>query len=190
MARFTPWIFPTSFATSEQEEELIQQLGKTLPEGIEVELDGRYKAMLSYKMKNYALLSHSDKLIIKGSGLRSRGLEKFQREFLREFIRLLLNEAAEKIRPLYQDWLKRMEKHQWKVADFAKTEALSESIASYQEKVYEKKRNPAALYELALKSGRNYQPGDQRCAPVPQEQHEDQRRQHEADQNRVAHAGD
>ncbi len=152
---------PSSLITPKQEEELIQQLGTTLPEGIEVELDGRYKAMLSYKMKNYALLSHSNKLIIKGSGLRSRGLEKFQREFLREFIRLLLNEEAEKIRPLYQDWLKRMEKHQWKVADFAKTEALSESLASYREKVYEKKRNPAALYELALKSGRNYQPGDQ-----------------------------
>ncbi|MFN8008307.1 MAG: hypothetical protein U0V70_15040 [Terriglobia bacterium] len=32
---------------------------------------------------------------------------------------------------------------------------------SYQQKIREKKRNPTALYELALKSGRDYQPGDQ-----------------------------
>ena len=37
---------------------------------------------------------------------------------------------------------------------------------------------------------RNHQAGDQRRAPVAQEQHHDQRRQHQADEDRVAHAGD
>ena len=36
----------------------------------------------------------------------------------------------------------------------------------------------------------NHQAGDQRRAPVAQEQHHDQRRQHQADDHRVAHAGD
>jgi DNA polymerase, archaea type len=152
---------PASLSSPEEEEALIQQLGAALPTGIEVELDGRYKAMLSYKMKNYALLTHSGKLILKGSGLRSRGLERFQRDFLRELIRLVLSGEGEKVRPFYHHWLKRMDRHDWKVTEFAKTESLSESLPAYQQKVSEKKRNPSALYELALKSGRNYQPGDQ-----------------------------
>jgi hypothetical protein len=43
----------------------------------------------------------------------------------------------------------------------AKTEALSESPDIYREKVKQGKRNPAALYELALGSGRSYRAGDQ-----------------------------
>ena len=38
--------------------------------------------------------------------------------------------------------------------------------------------------------GRNHQPGDERRAPVAQEQHHDERRQNQADQDRVAHALD
>jgi len=42
-----------------------------------------------------------------------------------------------------------------------KTETLQDSLETYQMKVNAKKRNPAAPYELALKSERPYQPGDQ-----------------------------
>ena len=60
---------PETRSSSAQAEALIAELAATLPEGIEVELDGQYPAMFSYKMKNYALLNTSGKLTIKGSGL-------------------------------------------------------------------------------------------------------------------------
>ena len=141
-------------------EGLIVELATTLPEGIEVELDGHYPAMFSYKIKNYALLNTSGKLTIKGSGLRSRGLERFQRQFLRELILLLLTDQEEKVRKLYSETLARFDRHEFQVEDFCKTETLSESLASYRQKVEEGKRNPSALYELALKSGRDYRAGD------------------------------
>ncbi len=145
----------------EAETELIVELARTLPRGIEVEFDGRYRAMLSYKMKNYALLDYEDKLVIKGSGLRSRGLEKFQREFLRNFIYLLLQSKPEGIPALYEDFLSRIEKHEFDITYLCKTEVISESLTSYQQKVKGKKRNASALYELALQAQREYQPGDQ-----------------------------
>jgi DNA polymerase I len=144
-----------------ESESLIQSMAAILPEGIEVELDGHFQAMFSYKMKNYALLSDDGKLTVKGSGLRSRGLERFQRQFLRDLIMLLLKGEHEKIIPLYESILSKIENHQLDVAEFCKTETLSETLASYQQKIREKKRNPTALYELALKSERDYQPGDQ-----------------------------
>ncbi len=48
-----------------------------LPEGIEVEFDGHYPAMFSYKMKNYALLEEDGTVILKGAALKSRGLEPY-----------------------------------------------------------------------------------------------------------------
>jgi DNA polymerase elongation subunit (family B) len=142
-------------------QELISDLASTLPEGIDVELDGQYQAMFSYKMKNYALLSPSGKLTIKGSGLRSRGLERFQRQFLRDLILLLLRDEGSNGQLLFEETLARIERHQLDISDLCKTETLSESLAAYQQKVKEGKRNPAALYELAVQSGRAYQPGDQ-----------------------------
>ena len=67
---------------TEADGSLIADLAAISQEGIEIELDGRYPAMFSYKMKNYALLDEQGHLRIKGSGLRSRGLEPFQREWL------------------------------------------------------------------------------------------------------------
>jgi len=152
------FVLPETSNGPTQPEALIAELAATLPEGIEVELDGRYPAMFSYKMKNYALLNASGKLTIKGSGLRSRGLERFQRQFLRDLILLLLTDQEEQ--GLYEETLGRFDRHEFQVEDFCKTETLSESLVSYRQKVEEGKRNPSALYELALKSGRDYRAGD------------------------------
>src|SRR5262245_49508492 len=143
-----------------QVEALIMELARTLPEGIDVELDGQYPAMFSHKVKNYALLNPSGKLTIKGSGLRSRGLERFQRQFLRDLILLLLTDRQEEVPRLYEETVSRFDRHEFQVEDFCKTETLSESLASYRQKVEQEKRNPSALYELALKSGRDYRAGD------------------------------
>ena len=144
----------------EEEKALIDRLNSELPPGIEAEIDGRYAAMLSYKIKNYALLDHRGRLVIKGSSLRSRGLEPFQRRFMEQLFTHLLRGEGNKIRELYQHGVDDIRHHRWTPADFCKRETLKDSLALYQEKRAQKKRGKAALYELALKSGRDYQPGD------------------------------
>jgi DNA polymerase elongation subunit (family B) len=152
---------PDDVKTADDEERLIASLGEILPKGIELELDGRYPAMFSYKVKNYALLDEQGRLRIKGSGLRSRGLELFQREWLEEMLLLLLKGEKERIPDLYQRYLDDIEKHRKDISWLMKTETLQDSLDSYQAKVKAKKRNAAAPYELALRADRPYQPGDQ-----------------------------
>ena len=147
--------------TQRQEEELVRQLSDAMPKGITVEYGGRYRAMFSYKMKNYALLDDDGNVRIKGSGLRSRGLEKFQRDFLKEAISLLLTDRREEIPRVYDRYLEQMARHQWDVPMFMKTEMLQDSLEKYSEKISKNKRNRSAAYELALRSERAYQPGDQ-----------------------------
>ncbi|MFQ5802257.1 MAG: DNA polymerase domain-containing protein [Candidatus Methylomirabilales bacterium] len=146
---------------AEAEEQLLDDLAATLPEGIRLELAGRYRSMFSYKMKNYALLDEQGKLIIKGSGLRSRGLELFQRQWMEEMMLFLLRGEVGKIPELTDRYLKEFDAHHFSVRMFMKTETLQDSLETYQQKVKAKKRNPAAPYELALKAARPYQPGDQ-----------------------------
>jgi DNA polymerase I len=143
------------------EDTLMTGLESALPPGIQLELGGRYEAMLSYKMKNYVLLDHRGKLLIKGSGLRSRGIELFQRLWLEEMFRLLLTGRRDEIPGLLKRWQEDFEAHRVPVKQFMKTETLQESPAGYQDKLRDGKRNVSAAYELALRSERPYQAGDQ-----------------------------
>ncbi len=145
----------------EGEARLMAKLESVLPPGIQLELDGRYEAMLSYKMKNYVLLDHRGKLLIKGSGLRSRGIELFQRRWLEEMFRLLLTGRREEIPALVRRWQEDFEAHRVPVKQFMKTETLQESPAGYQDKLRDGRRNVSAAYKLALRSDRPYQAGDQ-----------------------------
>jgi DNA polymerase, archaea type len=74
---------------------------------------------------------------------------------------LLLKGDRHKIAELTDRYLKDFDAHRFPVQKFMKTETLQDSLETYQQKVKGKKRNPAAPYELALKSPRPHQPGDQ-----------------------------
>ncbi len=145
----------------EAEEELVRELSRELPEGIELELAGRYKAMFSHKAKNYVLLTYDGEIRIKGSGLRSRGIEKFQRVFLEEMFRALLEGRPEDVPRIKERFLDDLRNHRWTPKWFAKTETLHDSLDVYRKKRERSSRNASAAYELALASGRPYQPGDQ-----------------------------
>jgi DNA polymerase, archaea type len=140
---------------------LLDEVGKALPRGIRLEIDGRYPAMFSYKMKNYVLMDDNGEMTIRGSGLKSRGLERFQRRFMEELFRRLLEERREEIPELYAGWRGRIERHETGIRELMKTETLQDSPESYREKIGGKRRNVAAAYELALKAARPYLSGDQ-----------------------------
>ena len=152
---------PESCAAEADELALVARVSRGFPEGIEVEMDGRYRSMFAYKAKNYALLGYDGRITIKGSGLRSRGLERYLREFMRDCIGLLLTGSPAEIDRLYQEYQLRLRSRDLDVAWVARTETLNESPAAYREKVRQGKRNPAAAFEIALASQRVYRAGDQ-----------------------------
>jgi len=140
---------------------LQKDLAKELPTGIDVEIDEQFDAMLSYKAKNYALLTKHGDVIIKGGALKSRGLEKFQRVFLEEMIKMIMQGKSEAIADLRNDFDRRIRNREWKIDMLMKTDTLQDSLDKYRAKIAGSARNRAAAYELALASGRNYRPGDQ-----------------------------
>jgi DNA polymerase I len=142
-------------------DDLQKGLAKELPPGIEVEFDEQFEAMFSYKAKNYALLTRDGEVIIKGGALKSRGLEKFQRVFLEEMIKLLMEKKPEAIVDLRDEFERKIRNREWQIDMLMKTDTLQDSLEKYRQKIAGSARNRAAAYELALASGRNYRPGDQ-----------------------------
>ncbi len=142
-------------------EQLRRELAKELPPGIEVEFDEQFDAMFSYKAKNYALLTRDGEVIIKGGALKSRGLEKFQRVFLEEMIKLLMEGKPDAIPELRDDFERKIRDREWHIDMLMKTDTLQDSLDKYRGKIGAGGRNRAAAYELALASGRNYKPGEQ-----------------------------
>lgn len=142
-------------------DELQKDLAKELPPGIDVEIDEQFDAMFSYKAKNYALLTKDGDVIIKGGALKSRGLEKFQRVFLEEMIKLIMRGKPEEIANLRNEFEQKIRNREWKIDMLMKTDTLQDSLDKYRAKIAGSARNRAAAYELALASGRNFKPGDQ-----------------------------
>jgi len=143
---------PDGIRGEEAEIDFTVGLTEAMPEGIRVGFDGRFKKMLSYKKKNYALLTYDDELKFKGSSLISRSNEPFGRRFVRQAIRLLLDEDVAGLHALYMDYRDKIVASDWESVDsFARTETLKDTVADYEEDVESGKRPRAATYELAKK---------------------------------------
>jgi DNA polymerase I len=93
---------PPEVQTEADEIAFVERVGGVLPEGIRLAYDGRYRAMLSLKTKNYVLQGYDGKLTFKGASLRSRADEKFGREFLNNAIQWLLNGEPERVSAEYR----------------------------------------------------------------------------------------
>lgn len=139
----------------------VASLQTVLPPGIDVELDAIYQAMFSYKAKNYALLTRDGTVTLTGAALRSRGLEPFQRAYIRQVIEHLLNGSAHEIQALKTRTTDAIAHHELPLKEFAKRETLSTSPVAYKKKLDAKKTRRSAAFELALKADREFKQGDQ-----------------------------
>lgn len=145
-----------SFATVDW----VTNLDQTLPPGVQVEFDGRYRGMYCHKMKNYALLEEDGTLILRGSGLRSRATEPYLREFTEELIRVALTESPEALPRVLAEYEERFKQKRIAIEALGKTETLIDNPAAYAKKIEAGGRNRAAVYELALASERRHRAGE------------------------------
>ena len=156
----TDGIYFTPPAGETEPEHLLARIQEVLPQGIEVELDAVYKAMFGYKSKNYALLHTDGSVTMTGAALKSRGLEPFQRRFIRDVITLKLTGREAEVPALYEKTIADLEEHRLPLSDFAQKEVLSTDPAAYAAKVVAGTAKKSAAYDLAIGSSKTYKMGD------------------------------
>jgi DNA polymerase elongation subunit (family B) len=91
----TDGIYLSAEGKYDSPEALLEPVQRGLPMGIELEFDGRSEAMFCYKAKNYALYDGEGQILLRGSALRSRGMEPFLQELTHHLIRWLFGLEAE-----------------------------------------------------------------------------------------------
>lgn len=131
-------------------ERLLALVAPTLPAGIELEYDGSYAAMFCYKAKNYALYD-GKKLTLRGSALRSRGIEPFLKKLSRQLLRFLVGASDESPVVLLDEYRRKLNDRALPVVEIAKSESLSMNPDAYERFIAEGGKPRRASAEAALK---------------------------------------
>lgn len=140
---------PAGVATEDDEIAYIDRIGSVLPEGIRLTHDGRYRAMLSLKIKNYVLEEENGHKVFKGSSLRSRADEPFGRRFLTEAVDLLLDDREMELGELYRRTLARIENGEMPIELLARRERVTAKMLSSEQR----KRAAVAVRSAGIKEG-------------------------------------
>lgn len=120
----------------EVEAQYVRDLTERMPEGIEIDHDGSFERMVSYKKKNYALKKYgSDDIKLKGGSIISRSMEPFGREFVSRVIDALMERDVQEIHDIYVETVQMIKTSDWDVEDFQRTETLKETPDEYEEKI-------------------------------------------------------
>ncbi|HEY8448785.1 MAG TPA: 3'-5' exonuclease [Thermomicrobiales bacterium] len=123
---------PDDVRDEEAERAFVEAVGETLPAGIRLSHDGRYKAMLSLKIKTYALLTYDDRIILKGSALRSRRMEACFREFIQVAARAFLEGNREAAREAYFALGERIRRRELDLSEFVQWAMLNDETIGSQ----------------------------------------------------------
>lgn len=145
-----------------RERALVTEVAEELPAGIRLEYEGRYRAMLSHEVKNYALLGYGGELIVRGVALRSSRSEPFGERFLRQALAATLVGDIPALQRAFLATVQSLTDRALPAADLATRVRLSKTPEAYLAK---RGTQREAAYEALLAAGRSqWSPGERvRC---------------------------
>jgi len=144
--------------TEEQERQLVAEIGAALPAGIRLEYEGRYRAMFSHEVKNYALLTYDGQLIVHGVALRSSRAEPFGERFLRQALSCTMTGDVIGAHNAYLQTTEALRQRAFPAYDVAARVRLSKSPEAYQAS---RAAHTEQAYEALLRAGRTkWSPGE------------------------------
>jgi DNA polymerase, archaea type len=134
-----------------KERVLVQEVAATLPTGLKLEFDGRFQAMFSHEIKNYALLGYDGKLTVRGGALHSSRAEPFAEAWLKQAIKYLLEGNLYKLRESFLGAVQCLKSRQYTLEDVAIKVRLTKTPQQYSES-----KRKEASYEAMLASNKTH----------------------------------
>ncbi len=137
---------------AERERELVAEVAATLPARIRLEYEGRYQAMFSHEVKNYALLTYQGHLIVRGAAMRSSRSEPFGERFLKQALGCLMRNDVLGVQTAFVETVTALRERKLTAGDVATRVRLSKTPSAYASA---RTRQREAAYEALLAAGRN-----------------------------------
>jgi DNA polymerase I len=133
------------------ERRVVAEVAALLPPLVQLELEGRYAAMLSHEPKNYALLGYDDTLLLRGVAFRSSRAEPYGEKFLRRAIARLLVDDICGVQEVYLSTIAALRRREIPTHDVSSRVRLTKTPAQY---LASSERRREAPYEAMLAAGR------------------------------------
>jgi DNA polymerase elongation subunit (family B) len=140
-------------ANASDEQRIVSEVASLLPPLVELQFEGRYRAMLSHEPKNYALKPYTGPLLLRGVAFRSSRAEPFGEEFLRTAIERLLAGDLVGVRAAYVHWVRALRKKELETRAVCSRVRLTKTPAEYAVTRRERQELP---YEALLQNGREH----------------------------------
>ncbi|NVB77906.1 MAG: DNA polymerase II [Kofleriaceae bacterium] len=137
--------------TPDDERRAVTEVAALLPRLVQLELEGRYAAMLSHEPKNYALQGYDGTLVLRGVAFRSSRAERFGETFLRTAIARLFAGDVAGVRAAYLDTVLALRRRTISTHDVSSRVRLSKAPAQY---FATRTGRQELAYEALLASGR------------------------------------
>ena len=134
------------------ERRVVSDVAALLPPLVQLELEGRYAAMLSHEPKNYALLGYDGILLLRGVAFRSSRSEPFGDQFLRRAIKRLLEGDVVGVRDAYLATIASLRIRALPTHDVSSRVRLTKSPDEYRDTREKRRELP---YEALLANGRS-----------------------------------
>jgi DNA polymerase elongation subunit (family B) len=145
--------FSVPAAWSEADERrVVSEVAALLPPLVQLELEGRYAAMLSHEPKNYALLGYDGTLLLRGVAFRSSRSEPFGDHFLRHAVKRLLVGDVTGVRDAYLATIASLRIRALPTHDVSSRVRLTKSPEEYLDSREKRRELP---YEALLANGRS-----------------------------------
>ena len=136
-----------------EERAVVADVASLLPPLVQLEFEGRYRAMLSHEPKNYALLHYDGTLALKGVAFRSSRAEPFGQAFLRRAIASLLAADLLEVRRAWVETILALRRREISTYDVSSRVRLTKSAERY---VALRENRREAMYEALLAAGRKH----------------------------------
>jgi DNA polymerase, archaea type len=132
---------------------LVKHISDTLPEGITLEFDDLYPAMLSHDIKNYGLLRRDGSVLLRGINFRSSRFEPAMQQFTEQVVLAALHNQPQTIQDIFLQTRKQILARALPAKALATRVKLRKTMEQYQQSRH-KMRETA--YEAMLGDGRRW----------------------------------
>ncbi|WP_245900903.1 3'-5' exonuclease [Deinococcus yavapaiensis] len=140
-----------------RERQVVEDVGRSLPAEVTLAFEGRYAAMFSHEVKNYALLGYDASLTVRGASFHSSRAEPYGEAFLRAALTALLRGDVPSVRAAFDDTLRKLRARTFTNADVSVTVRVSKTPQAYLQ-FRSTRKEPT--YEALLSAGvTDWQPG-------------------------------
>ncbi len=152
----TDGVFFASNFTESQARDVVKNISDSLPEGITLEFDDLYTAMLSHDIKNYALLRRDNTVQLRGVNFRSSRFEPAMQVFTEQIVTAALHNNTDEISRIYFETRGKLEQRLYTARELATRVRLRKTMSEYSTS---RNKMREAAYEAMLAAGQTWVKG-------------------------------